>query len=102
MAEDEESATSKKVAAPVDDSELQRAYLVPAENINRMIAQNLSNGMRIAFAEAQFPRVEAQFRSAIFLSFEDAEGLAQLILRQLSLLRSIEAKVGSDGKPVSE
>lgn len=72
---------------PVTDQELLDAYAIPAVNANKMIAANMINGMRIAFAEAQLPAIPPQYRAAILLSYEDAAALAQLIERQLAAMR---------------
>lgn len=58
----------------------------PAFYSNKMYATMLPQGMRLTFAEINPASPAPAFRTAIFLSFQDAAALADLLQRQLGQL----------------
>lgn len=80
---------------PIPDKELDQVYSLPAISTNRIIATNFSNGMRLTFGEIGVGRTEATYRTAVFLSFEDAVSLADLINRQIAMLTPLEGEGGA-------
>lgn len=72
--------------------EIEVAYDGPAPAANRACFVMAPNGIRLAFLE-QLPVVDSEvvFRSGVFLSFADAEALADLI----------KSSVSSNGKTLS-
>lgn len=81
----------------VSQDEVIAANAIPAVFSDRIVATNMPTGMRLSFGERSPIEGQTSFRSSVFLSFEDAEALAALIGRQLSLLQKVVVTVGPDG-----
>lgn len=90
MAEEQEARPQDedtRSGGALSDSELASLYAIPAPIANRIVATNFSNGMRLSFGEVGMGRNEPDYRAAIFLSYDDAAALSELIVRQLEQLR---------------
>ena len=61
----------------------------PAFFSNKMYATMLPQGMRLTFAEVNPASPTPAFRTAVFLNFQDAAALADLLQRQLAQLEIV-------------
>jgi hypothetical protein len=103
MAEGKDQAT-EGVGTNVTQQELRTAFDDPAVYSNKMLATNVSAGVRIAFMEQLGELVPAQVRAAVLLSFPDAIALRDLLNRQLEAFEAATktvVKIGPDGNPVA-
>jgi hypothetical protein len=73
----------------------------PAFFSNKMYATMTPQGMRLTFAELNPASETPAFRAAIFMGYQDIAALADLLLRQLSLLQSAteNTQAGDSGEP---
>jgi hypothetical protein len=92
MAEEDTAAgpVDAGAATIITEGELIASFYGPALHTNKMIASNLSAGIRITFMEQFGEKVTAQFRTAVLLSYPDALALRNLLTRQL---REIEPQI---------
>jgi hypothetical protein len=94
---DEEDKQERK---EIPQSEWEMVFSGPAPVINRMHVNNLQAGMRLTFSEQYSDVVPPVFRAAVFLSYDDAEALRNLLDRQLSTLQKVEIHLDKDGNIV--
>ena len=80
---------------PVSDEEVQASFAGPAFHSNKMFLTMTTAGARIAFMEQLVDKVAPVYRTAVFLSYPDAEALRDLITRQLNQLKDLEAALKS-------
>lgn len=62
----------------------------PAYFSNKIYATMMPQGMRVTFAELNPASPIPAFRSAVFLSFQDAVALADLLQRQIAQIEFVE------------
>lgn len=74
---------------PFTDADAQAINAGPAIFSNKMFATVAPQGMRLTFAETNPASPVPSFRAAIFLSFQDAAALLDLLERQLSLVETV-------------
>ncbi len=78
-----------EVPPPFTDADAQAINAGPAIFSNKMFATVAPQGMRLTFAEVNPASPSPAFRAAIFLSFQDAAALMDLLERQLSQVDTV-------------
>ena len=76
-------APSKPAATQVSGDELRAAFVGPAVRSNKMYLSVTGGGVRLTFMEQHGDAVPPVFRSALFMSFQDASSLRDMLVRQL-------------------
>jgi hypothetical protein len=62
-----------------NSEEMEAGFAIPAIVVNRYMTTIHANGMRIAFGEGAFPDSPINYRTAVFLTHEEAEDLKNII-----------------------
>lgn len=96
MTEPKETAIPNKFelpdAPPVTDVDTQAINSGPAFFSNKLYATIMPQGLRITFAELNPASSTPAYRTAVFLAFQDAAALVDLLQRQLALLGSLQTE----------
>lgn len=64
---------------PPNNEEMLAGFVVPAIVVNRYLTTIHTNGIRIAFGEGAYPDSPTNFRTAVFLTHEEAGDLRNII-----------------------
>lgn len=85
-------------AEEVADDELRRSFSLPAIHSNRILASNMTAGLRLTFMEGNGEKVPSVARMSVLLSYADAAAVRDLIDGQLEKMaaKAVQAKT-NDG-----
>lgn len=73
----------ESAGSELSDDELRRSFSVPAVFSNRILASNMTAGLRLTFMEANGEKVPSVARFSVLLSYADAAAVRDLIGGQL-------------------